>query len=137
MEQQIKEGESIYIAPVQRWIENGHIFLWLLKDSCWAGGWREGGIFMIFPTIAVALYILWRSRGHRPELFHNLAICIWIIANSVWMVSEFYEVDAEYKKYVVMIFATGILLLLVYYLFFFKKDRKKEKEAEIQMKSVL
>ncbi len=132
MEQQLKKGESIYVAPVQRWIENGHIFLWLLKDSCWAGGWRTGGIFMIFPTIAVALYILWRSRSHRPELFHNLAICIWITANSVWMVSEFYGVDAEYKKYVVMIFATGILLLLAYYIFFFKKDRRKEKEAELK-----
>lgn len=132
MEQQMKKGESIYVAPVHRWIENGHIFLWLLKDSCWAGGWQLGGMFMIFPTIAVALYILWRSRSHRPELFHNLAICIWIIANSLWMVSEFYEVDAEYKKYVVMIFVTGILLLLAYYIFFFKQDRLKEKEAELK-----
>ncbi len=113
-----------------RLIENAHIFLWLLKDTCWVLVWKPGGIFMIFPTLSVAFYILWRSRHSRPEFFHNLAICLWICANSVWMVSEFLGVDKIYKKYAVMIFATGIALLLVYYIFFFSKDRKKARMVE-------
>jgi cbb3-type cytochrome oxidase subunit 3 len=133
MEQKLIRNEVAYVAPTSRWIENGHIFLWLLKDTCWVTLWRPGGIFMIFPTLGVAFYILWRSRRHRAELFHNLAICLWITANSVWMVSEFLGVDKEYKKYSVVIFLIGILLLLVYYIFFFRKDRQNEKEVELAM----
>lgn len=119
------------ITPVHRWVENGHIFLWLLKDTCWALVWRPGGIIMIFPTLSVAFYILWRSRGIRSEFFHNLAVCLWIMANSVWMVSEFLNVDKEYKKYAVVIFIIGILLLLVYYIFFFRKDQEKERAQNL------
>jgi hypothetical protein len=133
MEQNEIKGEVPYVSPTHRWIENGHIFLWLLKDTCWATVWKPGGIFMIFPTLSVAIYILWRSRHHRAEFFHNLAICLWISANSVWMVSEFLGVDKEYKKYAVMIFAVGIALLCFYYLFFFKKDKAKEKAVELAM----
>lgn len=90
--------------------------------------WKPGGIFMIFPTLSVAFYILWRSRHSRSELFHNIAICLWIMANSTWMVTEFLNVDKEYKKYAVDIFFIGIATLLFYYIFFFRKDKQKEKE---------
>jgi len=120
-------------APTKRWIENGHIFLWLIKDTCWALVWKPGGIFMIFPTLSVAIYILWRSRKIRAEFFHNLAVCLWISANSVWMVTEFLGIDKEYKKYAVFIFLTGIVLLFIYYLFFFKKDRQKEEQYAMQV----
>lgn len=130
MKQNVVDGEVVYRAPTQRWIENGHIFLWLLKDTCWALGWKWGGIFMIFPTMGVALYILWRSRYHRAEFFHNIAICLWISANTVWMISEFLEVDKEYKKYAVALFVTGIITLLVYYIIFFNKDRRSEKQQD-------
>lgn len=128
MEQNIDKGQGLYLSPTHRWIENGHIFLWLLKDTCWVLVWKLGGIFMIFPTLSVALYILWRSRHIRAEFFHNLAVCLWISANSVWMVTEFLGVDKEYKKYAVFIFLIGIAVLLVYYIFFFRKDKEKEKQ---------
>ena len=121
------KGQGLYLSSTHRWIENGHIFLWLLKDTCWALVWKPGGIFMIFPTLSVAIYILYRSRYNRTEFFHNLAVCLWISANSVWMVTEFLGVDKEYKKYAVFIFLIGIVVLLVYYIFFFRKDREKEK----------
>jgi hypothetical protein len=122
-------NHGIQVSAKYRWIENGHIFLWLIKDTCWALVWRPGGIFMIFPTLGVACYILWKSRRVRAELFHNLAVCLWISANSVWMISEFFEVDREYKRYAVGIFISGIILLLVYYIFFFRKDKQKEEYA--------
>ena len=88
--------------------------------------WKPLGIFMIFPTISVALYLLWKYRHIRSELFHNMAVCIWIIANSIWMVGEFFE--RETRPYAVALFLTGLSLLVTYYLFYFKKDRKKQKE---------
>lgn len=124
------KDKHVYVAPVPRWIENGHIFLWLIKDTCWVLVWRPGGIFMIFPTLSVAFYILWRSRRNRSEFFHNLAICLWICANSVWMVSEFLNVDKLYKKYSVVLFGMGIFMLLFYYIFYFRQDIKEEQEEE-------
>jgi len=88
--------------------------------------WKPGGIFMIFPTISVAFYILWKSRNIRAELFHNIAVCLWIAANSIWMIGEFFE--RETRHVAVILFLTGLGLLIFYYLFYFKKDQKKEKE---------
>src|SRR4051794_26633545 len=102
------QDKDIHISPRYRWIENAHIFLWLIKDTCWAMVWRPGGIFMIFPTLTVAFFILWKSRHIRAELFHNLAVCLWIMANSVWMVGEFFEIEA--RPYAVCIFIAGLTL---------------------------
>lgn len=124
MQQQPVGGPTPY---PHRLIENGHIFLWLIKDACWALGWKPGGIFMIFPTVTVAFYLLWKERQNRSEIFHNTAVCMWILANSVWMLTEFMGTDKEYKKYAVVLFAIGISVLLVYYIFFFRKDKRKEK----------
>jgi len=128
--EQVKPGTTdnhIQLPSKYRWIENGHIFLWLIKDTCWAMVWRPGGIFMIFPTLSVAFYILWKSRHVRAEVFHNLAVCLWIMANSVWMVGEFFEIEA--RPYAVCFFLAGLSLLLVYYIFFFRKDKKNEEYA--------
>ena len=94
--------------------------------------WKPGGIFMIFPTLGVAFYILWKSRHVRSELFHNMAVCLWIMANSTWMVTEFFNIDKEYKKYAVYIFLAGIALLLFYYVFYFRKDRMKDEELSLE-----
>lgn len=107
-----------------RWIENGHILLWLIKDTCWAMEYRPGAMFMIAPTISVAFYILWRSRRSRVDIFHNVAVGLWISANSIWMTGEFYKI--ELRPYAAVLFLTGLTTLLVYYLFYFKKDRKAE-----------
>jgi len=48
------------------------------------------------------------------------------MANSVWMVTEFLNIDKEYKKYAVYIFFTGIALLLFYYIVYFRKDKQLE-----------
>lgn len=128
MQSEVRDKEAVKAHVAHKWVENGHIFLWLIKDACWALVWKPGGLFMIFPTLSVAFYILWQSRHNRSELFHNLAICLWITANSVWMTTEFFNIDKEYKKYAVVFFVAGIIVLLVYYLFYFRKDRRKERE---------
>src|SRR4051812_3274134 len=127
---QTADDKTIHVAPSYRWIENAHIFLWLIKDTCWAMVWRPGGIIMIFPTLSVAFYIMWKSRHIRAELFHNIAVCLWIMANSVWMAGEFFAIEA--RPYAVGIFLTGLCLLLVYYIFFFKKDKQRAHQYELE-----
>lgn len=127
-----EQPSNIQLSPGYRWIENGHIFLWLIKDTCWAMEWKPGGIFMIFPTISVAFYILWKSRKVRSEVFHNIAVCLWIMANSVWMLGEFFDRDT--RPVAAGLFVTGLVLLLIYYLFYFRKDRKKEAEYSLTIK---
>jgi hypothetical protein len=52
--------------------------------------WKPLGIFMIAPTLLFAIYITYLNRSDKAELAHNLAVCFWISANSVWMIGEFY-----------------------------------------------
>ncbi len=120
--------DTIHVTPTYRWLENGHILLWLIKDTCWAMGYRPGGMIMIAPTLSMALYLLWKSRKVRAELFHNIAIVLWISANSVWMTGEFFKWEDTTKPITVAIFLTGLATLFVYYVFFFASDRKREKE---------
>jgi hypothetical protein len=72
--------------PSFRWIDNLHILFWLIKDMSWAMLLRPLGVCMIVPTLGVAIYILWHSRRLRAEVYHNAAVCIWISANSLWMI---------------------------------------------------
>lgn len=124
MSQQQQEESSLYSF---RWIDNLHILFWLIKDMSWAMLLRPLGMFMIAPTLGVAIYILLKSRRHRTELYHNGAVCIWIAANSLWMTGEFYNI--ELRPYAVVLFCIGLGILAIYYIFFFQKDRKKHKSA--------
>ena len=99
-----------------RKFENLHIFLWLLKDTCWVMDYQMLGIFMIIPTLFVALMITWRMRTIVTELFHNLAVCLWIFANSTWMVGEFFYDDTT-RPYATVFFVSGLLVMTYYYLF--------------------
>ncbi len=125
------QAHDIHISSRYSWVENAHILLWLIKDTCWAMVWKPGGIFMIFPTLSVAFYILWKSRHIRAELFHNLAVCLWISANSVWMVGEFFA--KETKPYAVVLFICGLTTLFIYYFFYFATDKRKEKEYTLAL----
>ena len=102
--------------------ENAHIALWLLKDTSWVNTWRWFGTLMIVPTLAVALDLAWRSRRDVHEVMHNLAICLWITANAVWMLGEFYAGDA-WRPVARIFFFSGLVLMAVYYGAFFKDHR--------------
>lgn len=97
-----------------RKIENLHILLWLLKDICWAADLKWMGTFMILPTISVAVWLTWKMRKSYSELMHNLAVILWILANSAWMVGEFFFHDGT-RPLALIFFALGILLLVVFY----------------------
>ncbi|MBP7168257.1 MAG: hypothetical protein KBB64_11370 [Bacteroidia bacterium] len=95
--------------------ENFHIVLWLLKDSCWVMDLKIPGLIMIIPTISVALHITWLYRQSASELYHNLAVVSWIMANSIWMIGEFFY-DDTLRPVATVFFVIGLLLVSVYYL---------------------
>jgi hypothetical protein len=95
-------------------------------------GWRPLGVIMIVPTLFISIVIAWRTRKIVSELCHNLAIVVWISANSFWMCTEFFKVDTVeiYNgitvKHLAMIpFVTGILILAFYYLIYKPRYEKE------------
>ncbi|OYU57278.1 MAG: hypothetical protein CFE25_01075 [Chitinophagaceae bacterium BSSC1] len=103
-------------------MENLHIVFWLFKDVAWCMVWKPLGIVMIIPTLAISIIIAWRTRQYMSELCHNLAITIWITANSYWMISEFLGFDTHpipggltMKHLALIPFTLGLLILGFYY----------------------
>jgi hypothetical protein len=114
----------VYSIPLKyRKMENLHIVFWLFKDISWCLVWHTLGIIMIFPTLIISIIIAYRTRQFASELCHNLAITVWISANSYWMISEFMHFDAitivgslTYKHLAIIPFGLGVLILAYYYL---------------------
>ena len=123
--------QDYYIIPIQyRKMENLHIVFWIFKDIGWCMGFAWLGISMIIPTLIISSVIAWRTRQIVSELCHNLAITVWISANSFWMCTEFFEVDhvaigyGFTVKHLAMIpFLIGMLILAYYYTWY--KPRHK------------
>ena len=97
-----------------RKIENLHVALWLLKDVSWCSDWKALGLIMIFPTLIVALKICWDTRHLTADLIHNIAVALWICANTVWMIGEFFYGDMT-RAYAKIFFYAGMVLLAAYY----------------------
>jgi hypothetical protein len=97
--------------------ENAHILLWLIKDTFWVMGFTWLGTLMIVPTISIAIYITWKFRQFKAELFHNIAVCFWISANATWMIGEFFF-DEKTKPIAVVLFLMGLAVLGYYYLIY-------------------
>ncbi len=95
--------------------ENLHILFWLLKDLCWVMDARTAGLVLVVPTVFVAAWICWRSRAERSEFVHALAVVLWILANSTWMIGEFFLEDGT-RPYAISMFLAGLLVLALHYL---------------------
>jgi hypothetical protein len=103
-----------------RKFENLHIACWLIKDACWVMDIRLLGVIMIFPTLFLAFYITYKFKKLIAELYHNLAVCFWIMANTIWMIGEFFF-DDTLRPYSIVFFLAGLLLIFYFYLFVYKK----------------
>jgi hypothetical protein len=93
-----------------RRLENVHVAFWLIKDYSWCTSTKWLALAMIGPTLAVAIYITYRTREHAEDCVHNAAICCWIAANVVWMIGEFYFADGTRTEARVFFWA-GLLVL--------------------------
>ena len=126
-----KDQQDYYNIPIKyRRMENLHIVFWIFKDIGWCMGFTLLGITMIVPTLLISIIIAWRTRTIVSELCHNLAITVWISANSFWMCTEFFGVDhlaigyGFTVKHLAMIpFLIGMLILTYYYIWY--KPRHK------------
>ena len=129
---QNQENNFYHIPIANRKMENMHIVFWLFKDIAWCMFWKPLGIIMIIPTLTISIVIAWRTRQIFSELCHNLAISVWIMANSFWMCSEFFGVDNKLilgtmtvKQLAMVPFITGVLILGYYYLIYKPKHKKE------------
>jgi uncharacterized membrane protein YoaK (UPF0700 family) len=93
--------------------ENLHIVFWLIKDSCWMLKLKLLGVIMVIPTVAIAGIIVYVSRKTR-DIYLNLAVLCWIIANSYWMCIEFFT-DEHYKLLAAVPFSLGFVFVGIYY----------------------
>ena len=123
-----------YSIPLKyRKMENLHIVFWIFKDISWCLFWKPLGILMIIPTLTISIIIAFRTRKMVSELCHNIAISVWIFANSYWMVSEFLGFDEHivigsvtYKHLALIPFVLGVLSLAYYYLYWGLKNHDHE-----------
>jgi hypothetical protein len=95
----------------RRLTENIHVLLWLIKDLCWAMEFKLVGTIMVFPTLAAAIWILYITRK-SSDIWVNLAVLFWILANSTWMMVEFFKVGTKY--YCLPFFILGIISMTIY-----------------------
>lgn len=127
----IVDKQTYSIPRKFRVFENMHIVFWLIKDMSWALKFRMLGVAMFIPTLLLALLITWQTRKIRSELYHNLAVTCWIIANGFWMVCEFFWEGQDYLRYFTAIpFSLGLLFVVYYYVSELSLRRKLSTEAE-------
>lgn len=132
--------QTNYNIPIRyRKMENSHIVFWIFKDISWCMGtefafFKYLGVAMIIPTLIISIIIMLRTKHIVSEFCHNLAITVWIMANSFWMTSEFFHFDAikvfrdvTYKHLALIPFSIGVLALAYYYLWY--KPRHKGEEG--------
>ena len=119
-----KPNESFNLSAKIRQFENLHIVFWLLKDMSWAMGWKTIGVIMIAPTLLLSIYMSKHFKDNASEWYHNNAVICWILANSYWMISEFYGFEEQivfgpikYVHFALIPFVGGLLLIGYYYIF--------------------
>lgn len=108
-------------------MENLHVTLWLIKDASWVMLLKPLGMFMILPTVAVAVLITVKTWSDLKERLHNLAVCCWISANSTWMVGEFYFHDT-WRFGALSFFIAGLLCIVYWHVV---KSGYKDKPGNI------
>jgi hypothetical protein len=127
----IVDKQNYSIPRKFRIAENMHIVFWLVKDMSWALKFRMLGVAMFIPTLLLALLITWQTRNIRSELYHNLAVTCWIIANGFWMICEFYWEELDYLRYFTAIpFSIGLLFVAYYYVSELSQRRKSTADDE-------
>lgn len=113
-----------------RFFENLHVLFWLIKDMCWCMLYKPLALAMIFPTLTLAIYFTIKFRKDDMELAHNIAVCAWITANSIWMIGEFYYEDGL-RFYAASSFGIGLMVLIIYYLAVLPYNKWRERQQKL------
>ena len=91
-----------------------HIYLWLFKDFAWLADYQYLALTAAVPTMILAFLLLWESRNEVVDFIHNISVALWIVANVIWMIGEFYFDDGT-RKIAAPFFILGLLILTVFY----------------------
>lgn len=127
----VVDKQNYSIPRKFRIAENMHIVFWLVKDMSWALKFRLLGVAMFIPTLLLALLITWQTRSIRSELYHNLAVTCWIIANGFWMICELFWEDQDYLRYFTAFpFSIGLLFVAYYYVSELSQRRESTADNE-------
>jgi hypothetical protein len=78
---------------------------------CWAMEFKLLGSIMILPTLFAAIWIL-KITKEQDEFWVNLAVLFWILANSTWMLVEFFQTGSKY--YCLPFFICGFISFALY-----------------------
>lgn len=111
-----------------RLIENLHVPLWLIKDTCWMLQWKIVGISFIAPTLGFAIFIAWEARKRKLVFYPSLAIVFWIMANSIWMIDEFFELGI--RHFSLYSFIVGFVCVFFYGFEFIKQRYFQSKSLD-------
>ncbi|TAG51236.1 MAG: hypothetical protein EAZ27_13785 [Cytophagales bacterium] len=96
-------------------LDNFHIVLWLIKDIFWVKNEQLMGVFMILPTVGVAIVLTIQSMKQKQGFYSNFSILCWMVADSTWMADEFFVLNIEWLT--MSLFGLGIFSMLFYYVF--------------------
>ena len=100
----------------QRLLENLHLPLWIIKDTCWMLHIKWLAIAMIAPTIGMAIYIAYISRKSPLNLWPNLSVLCWISANAIWMLGEFAGFSFQLPSSI--LFVAGLVGIGIYFILY-------------------
>ncbi len=79
---------------------------------------------MILPTLTLAVILSIKTRRQFEYFLPNIAIALWIGANSIWMCDEFFELGIKNACY--PLFALGLILILYWLVKYFPAIWRKE-----------
>lgn len=108
-------------------LETVHIPLWLVKDLCWLMTYKTMGLVMAIPTNIVAIIMAIITRKDRERFLPNVAIIFWIVANTNWMLAEFYNLNTKDSS-----LYPFVLGLLVFGFYLVQKAVRMDKVEDIK-----
>lgn len=113
-----------------RKLENAHVGFWLMKDTSWCQHWTVLGLVCAVPMLLLSMKLVYDCRRDPEELVHAIATVLWICANIVWMIGEFYF-DDGIRWATRPFFFLGILILVAYYTVTFLKRLTRQKVSRV------
>lgn len=102
-------------------LENLHVALWLLKDCSWCQTWVKVGMMAALPALYLQIYFTWHTRHCAEDFVHNLAVSLWIAANVIWMLGEFFFNDGT-RWLCQWFFFAGLGLLFAFHFYQYTKS---------------
>lgn len=102
-----------------RYVENIHLYFWLLKDLAWS--LRETNFGMTFGTVAVlwlgVLYYNAIKAWSTEEMYFLIPTTLWLVGNYLWMMGELENNDdAIYRPRGRYCMIAGIVVVVLYHI---------------------